>query len=631
MLSEAFRLQISSIILATPQNFSKNAVIKTMPLEKCRMHFFPASTLLTSFKSTKPAAIGLLVIAILAVLSDIAINRMLSQQHSLDQHLVTTLTLSTFRARIEQQINTNLLVLNGLATDIAVHHKIDQEKFEPLAAEMLKQHPTLKNIVAAPDFVVRFVYPHAGNEKVLGLDYRKHPTQWDAARRAYETKQMVVAGPVELAQGGRGVIARVPVFFAGSDQFWGLVSAVVDIEKLLTTALLDPVAPYLKIAIRGTDGTGPEGDVFWGDAELFSEQQQAITMPITLPYGSWQVAAIPNGGWSAMHPRAWLVHLMTTVAATAIGMVLIQRVRSRKELIESETRMRAMSQASHDALVMIDAEDTVTFWNPAAEKMFGYTEQDMLGKKLHDYIVQPHDRIAALQGLKYFSKSGQGRVLNMSMEMDGVRKSGEIFPVERSVASFKIHDTWYAVGSIRDISVRKEYEHKLHELATTDELTGLNNRRHLIDQAIQQFKLSKRYSKNLCFLILDIDHFKNVNDTYGHDAGDIVLQSASHLFSSSLRNVDIFGRMGGEEFAAVMPETSIATARLAGERLRQKFESTSIVLQDAEIRVTVSIGISHVQNDTATLADLYKAADTMLYKAKNSGRNRVVTDDDESS
>lgn len=594
------------------------------------MRFFAASTLLFFYRYAKSAAFGLIAIGVLAIASDIAINRMLSRQHSLDQHLVTTLTLSTFRARIEQQINTNLLVLNGLAADIAVHHKIDQEKFEPLAAEMLKQHPTLKNIVAAPDFIVRFVYPLAGNEKVLGLDYRKHPTQWDAARHAYETRQMVVAGPVDLAQGGRGVIARVPVFLAGSDQFWGLISAVVDIEKLLAAALLEPGAPDLKIAIRGTDGAGPEGDVFWGDADLFSGQSQAITMPITLPYGSWQMAATPNGGWSATHPRSWLVHLMTAVIATAMAMGMIQRVRSRKDLIDSENRMRAMSQASHDALVMIDAEDTVTFWNPAAEKMFGYTEQDMLGKKLHDHIVQPHDRIAALQGLKHFSKSGQGRVLNMSMEMEAVRKSGEIFPVERAVASFQIHGNWYAVGSIRDISVRKEYEKKLHKLATTDELTGLNNRRYLIEQANQQFNLSKRYSKNLCFMILDIDHFKKVNDTYGHDAGDIVLQFVSRIFSSSLRKVDIFGRLGGEEFAAVMPETGIDTARLAGERLRQKFESTPVALHGAEIRITVSIGISHVQHDTAALADLYKAADTMLYRAKNSGRNRVVTDDDAS-
>jgi diguanylate cyclase (GGDEF)-like protein len=174
-----------------------------------------------------------------------------------------------------------------------------------------------------------------------------------------------------------------------------------------------------------------------------------------------------------------------------------------------------------------------------------------------------------------------------------------------------------------------EIEHGLKEqavvLARTDYLTGLFNRRHFVELAERELDRAERYQRPLAMLMIDIDHFKSVNDTRGHAIGDLVLQEVARLIRAALRAVDIVGRMGGEEFAAVLVEMDGESAREVAERVRCTVEEASIrVPEGVPVSVTISIGITHLCGRNADLDTLLNEADAAMYSAKESGRNRVV-------
>jgi two-component system cell cycle response regulator len=179
--------------------------------------------------------------------------------------------------------------------------------------------------------------------------------------------------------------------------------------------------------------------------------------------------------------------------------------------------------------------------------------------------------------------------------------------------------------------LRRNYERSL-ELALVDPLTGAYNRRYLEQHLPKMFARARDTKRPLSVLSFDLDHFKSVNDTYGHDAGDVVLKTVVERVTKSLRPMDLVVRMGGEEFAVIMPETEPKTALAVGERLRKIIESAPVSLpgRDEGVPVTISLGISSLTDDAAseTPERLLKRADQALYKAKEGGRNRVVGADE---
>jgi len=167
---------------------------------------------------------------------------------------------------------------------------------------------------------------------------------------------------------------------------------------------------------------------------------------------------------------------------------------------------------------------------------------------------------------------------------------------------------------------------ELEKLATTDSLTGISNRRHLLTLAEREFQRARRYRHPFSLLMLDIDHFKSINDTYGHAAGDEALKLMADVTRNALRQVDIFGRFGGEEFVVFLPETPLRDAVTVADRIREAIASAPLTIQNAEARMTVSIGVSTYQDDEPSLDTLLMRADKALYEAKQRGRDRVVAD-----
>lgn len=180
------------------------------------------------------------------------------------------------------------------------------------------------------------------------------------------------------------------------------------------------------------------------------------------------------------------------------------------------------------------------------------------------------------------------------------------------------------ISITRDITERRALHQELENQAQTDYLTGLSNRRRFMELAEQELARTVRYDKQLSMFMIDIDHFKKVNDTYGHKTGDIVLQSLSAAMLKSLREIDVIGRLGGEEFAVLLPETGQAEAEEVAERLRARIAAEEIVLENGlPLHFTVSIGVACLKQKNLNIDILLNLADKAMYKAKGEGRNKV--------
>jgi diguanylate cyclase (GGDEF)-like protein len=164
---------------------------------------------------------------------------------------------------------------------------------------------------------------------------------------------------------------------------------------------------------------------------------------------------------------------------------------------------------------------------------------------------------------------------------------------------------------------------RTQSLAIVDALTGVNNRGHFYTQAILEIERAMRYGEPLSVIMLDLDHFKMVNDTYGHKSGDLVLQLVAKIFQQSLRKVDIIGRYGGEEFVFLLPETSLEEAGVVAERLRTLIAEYEVPVQAGTIRVTACLGVASLENCSGNIDALLECADQALYAAKQGGRNQV--------
>ncbi len=190
---------------------------------------------------------------------------------------------------------------------------------------------------------------------------------------------------------------------------------------------------------------------------------------------------------------------------------------------------------------------------------------------------------------------------------------------------FLIGDERAVVWTARNITERYTLERELRRISEVDVLTGAFTRRRLMTELEEKYGEFRRYGSPTSLLMLDTDHFKQVNDQYGHDTGDEVLRKYTETCMQQLRDVDLFARFGGEEFVALLPQTGLQEAQLIAERLRQSVEATTITHHDLTLSITVSIGVSIMDEHDHTYESVLKRADDALYEAKRTGRNRVFT------
>lgn len=232
-------------------------------------------------------------------------------------------------------------------------------------------------------------------------------------------------------------------------------------------------------------------------------------------------------------------------------------------------------------------------------------------------IVQPIIRV--IRGLESVRATHSSVPLRREWlrELDDISAAVEAF----GAALSRISE--HATELEREVTERQAAQARLVELATTDGLTGLKNRRYFMETASQEFERARRYQTPLSLLMLDADHFKSVNDHYGHHIGDEVLKALARNGRRQLREMDLFARLGGEEFAILLPQTDLNAARTVAERVRQSIAAQPVAAEENTVYFTISIGIAQLEASTINLDDLLRQADAALYHAKENGRNRV--------
>ncbi len=242
------------------------------------------------------------------------------------------------------------------------------------------------------------------------------------------------------------------------------------------------------------------------------------------------------------------------------------------------------------------------------------TTSDPLMSRRH-FKLTPEDENIFIEDLG----SLNGTFVNQQI-IDGKRalKSGDIIIAGRTVFKFEIRT-----------EIESLFHKYLYNAATSDRMTNLFNKYYFISQLKKQISYAKRYGKTFSLLMIDIDDFKKVNDTYGHQIGDEALKFVAFKIMSSIRENDIAARYGGEEFSIILPETDSHNAFLVAKRIRKAIASEVLDLESNQIKVTVSIGVATFPEDADDWKSLIKKADERLYKAKEAGKNIVISKEDE--
>ncbi|MBB5021035.1 CHASE domain-containing protein [Desulfurispira natronophila] len=301
--------------------------------------------------------------------------------------------LQQIRHQFETDILSHSMLVQGLASVIAANPHIDQDEFTQAASPLFYDHTLLRNIAAAPDLVIRFVYPMEGNEAAVGLDYRTTPEQFTTVLHAIEVGQPTLAGPVELVQGGVGFITRIPVNLDknnGESKLWGMISAAIDAKALYrNSGLLHPDTD-VNIALRGADGTGAHGNIFWGSPDVFKANPVLAT--VRLPYGHWQLAATPTDGWSHVPPNLWYIrsaYLLLTVLITLPLILLLRSTRTiifaQKQTEQVATQLQTLIDNFPDIIWLTDTNGRFLTCNARFLELLDISEDEIVGKNESEF------------------------------------------------------------------------------------------------------------------------------------------------------------------------------------------------------------------------------------------------------
>lgn len=298
-------------------------------------------------------------------------------------------------------------------------------------------------------------------------------------------------------------------------------------------------------------------------------------------------------------------------------------LRQKKEIILAQhIKLEAFFESSIDAVVQMDFDGHITGWNHQAEKIFGWSADEILDQTIENTIVPQRYRAAHRSGIQRYLKTGEVSVMNSLIEIHAMHRDGHEFPAELSVSVIDTPDLQEFNAYIRDISERKHAETMIWNQANFDSLTNLPNRNLFKQRLEHEIRSCDRNNLSLALLYLDLDHFKDVNDTLGHDMGDLLLAEASNRLKKSVREVDIVSRLGGDEFTIILGhiEDPLSVQRVC----QQILEALAVPfhLGDEKVCITASIGVTFYPSDSRDTEALQRNADQAMYEAKGLGRNR---------
>ncbi len=291
------------------------------------------------------------------------------------------------------------------------------------------------------------------------------------------------------------------------------------------------------------------------------------------------------------------------------------------ELEKSQGQLQAVIQNVMDGIITINESGEIQGFNPAAEQIFGYAQQEILGQSIK-MLLSEQDRCEHDAYIYRHLHTEQGRIPGIrGREMMALRKNGESFPMELSLSKMVLGGQNYFVGIARDITERKLAEQKIAHLAHHDFLTDLPNRALFLNSLEFSLSMARRNTYKVAVLFLDLDGFKKINDTLGHDAGDLLLQEVSKRLKKAIRASDTVARVGGDEFTFVLnnPGSEENVSQIANKIIATLSEPFD--LNGKTCHIGGSVGIALYPDDAQSLEQLVTQADSAMYLAKQSGKN----------
>ena len=344
-----------------------------------------------------------------------------------------------------------------------------------------------------------------------------------------------------------------------------------------------------------------------------------LLLPVTVDGTKWGHVAVED----CVAPRLW-----SKVEIGAFGIfaqvfgTILSRKKTHAATLRSAEQFRAVTETVQDAIVMIALDGRIAYWNRAAESIFGYTAAEAHGQLLHRWLAPPRFRAEAARGMAEFVTTGEGPILGKVVEIAATRKDGVEIAIELSVNPMTVGGERFAVGSARDITDRKRAAAQIERMARYDALTDLPNRRLFVQSLDQAIGRAHRSGQGFGVLYLDLDNFKDVNDTLGHPAGDRLLQVVAERLSATVREVDTVARFGGDEFAVIGIDIREApdAAILADKIVRAL--AAPFTIDGKTVRTGASVGIAVYGPGSDSAESLLANADVALYRAKRDGRGR---------
>jgi len=295
--------------------------------------------------------------------------------------------------------------------------------------------------------------------------------------------------------------------------------------------------------------------------------------------------------------------------------------RIKGELETSRSQLNAIIHHAMDGIITVEETGEIQAFNPAAEEIFGYSQDEVIGQHVRVLLAPSTMHEYEADVVRYMSSGQKGIIGIRGQEVVAIRKNGESFPMEVSASEMEIKGHRYFVGIVRDVTERKLVEQKITHLAHHDYLTGLPNRVLFIEQLEHAITLARRSRYKVAVLFLDLDGFKQVNDTLGHDAGDLLLQEVAKRLKGVIRESDIVARIGGDEFTFVLNNI--------GEDVHAAWIAQKIIdvlsrpfdLKGQFCQIGGSIGVAIYPDSSGDFETLLRQADEAMYWAKQNGKN----------
>lgn len=564
----------------------------------------------------------LMVVAVLVVTA--AIEAAWQSQQAQEERLAAMESIGQARRGFELLTLGRFLLTTNLVSFVSNNPDPLDKDIALLARDLVGMGQGFLGVRLARNSVVSHIYPQQGRSYLLGQSMAETLPPGCAAQVTGLVREngRMLCGPTPGVNRGDIFLYVTPIYqnvvgLPGTGPFWGMAMFEMDLKLLLEEAGIGRKSSH-PVAVRPL---APQpGAALAGDPAVFASPD-AVKAELTLPWGRWEFATVLR----RQPPVRNVTLLLGLAAALVLGATTWTAAHQILARLRTQERYQELVQNARSMILRVTPAGTVTFFNEYAQEFFGFPEDKLLGRSLLQTIVP--STCEDCRDLRQEVLDLLARPEDFPfVEQQNVKADGE-----RAWVSWAVRPLSGPDGAVQeimfvgmDLTARKVMEARLRELATSDPLTGVANRRHFLEKAEAEVQRARRYGHPLSLTLIDLDHFKKVNDTHGHHVGDEALQHLCRVLGGLLRDVDLLGRIGGEEFAALLPETDLARAGQVAERMRAGLESAPLEHPQAgSVRLTLSAGVAGLGPGAETIDALLQKADAAMYAAKSAGRNRV--------